>query len=134
MKYEFIERYRSCFEVGKMCRALKVTRSGYYRWRNNPMSRRDKENKELLREIREVHKMIRFTYGSPRIHAELRDRGYFIGRNRVARLMRINKIRAKTKRRFKIITHSKHKYSLSPNLLKDIEIVKPNQVWVSDIT
>jgi len=134
MKYEFIENHRSCFEVGKMCRALKVSRSGYSGWRNNPMSRRDKENEELLREIRGVHKMSRFTYGSPRIYVELRDRGYFIGHNRVARLMRINKIRAKTKRQFKITTHSKHKYSLSPNLLKDIEIVKPNQVWVSDIT
>jgi transposase InsO family protein len=134
MKYEFIEKRRSCFEVGKMCLALKVSRSGYYRWRKEPMSRRDRENKELLKDIVKIHKSSRFTYGSPRIHAELRDMGYFIGRNRVAKLMRMNKIRAKTKKRFKITTHSKHKHSLYPNLLKDIEIVKPDQAWVSDIT
>jgi len=134
MKYKFIEKYRSSFEVGKMCRALKVSRSGYYRWWNNPMSRRDKENKELVGEIRRIHERSRCTYGSPRIHAELRDRGYSIGRNRVARLMKMNKIRAKTKKKFKVTTHSKHKYPLSPNLLKDIEIVRPDQAWVSDIT
>jgi len=117
-----------------MCRALKVSRSGYYRWRNNPMSRMEKENRKLTREIIEIHKESRFTYGSPRIHAELRERGYFIGHNRVARLMRLNKIRAKTKRRFKITTHSKHRQPISPNLLKEVEIVKPNQVWASDIT
>jgi len=98
------------------------------------MSRMEKENRKLTREIIEIHKESRFTYGSPRIHAELRERGYFIGHNRVARLMRLNKIRAKTKRRFKITTHSKHRQPISPNLLKEVEIVKPNQVWASDIT
>jgi len=134
MKYEFIEKHRSSFEGGKMCRALKVSRSGYYRWRNNPMSRRDRENEKLLKEIMKIHQKSRFTYGSLRVHAELRERGYFIGHNRIARLMGLNKIRAKTKRRFKITTHSKHKYAISPNLLKEVETVKPNQVWASDIT
>jgi len=134
MKYEFIEKYRSCFEVGKMCRALKVSRSGYYRWRKGLMSRRSRENAELLKEIMEIHRKSRFTYGSRRVHAELRERGYLIGHNRVARLMRLNKIRAKTKKRFKITTHSKHERPISPNLLKDTRIVKPNQVWASDIT
>ena len=98
------------------------------------MSRRARENEELLKEIIEIHRVSRFTYGSRRIHAELRERGYPIGHNRVARLMRLNKIRAKTKRRFKITTHSKHRMPVAPNLLKDVEIIKPNQVWASDIT
>ena len=134
MKYEFIEKHRSCFEVGKMCRVLEVSRSGYYRWRNNPMSKRTLENTELIKLIRDIHQKSRFTYGSRRIHAELREMGYFVGHNRVARLMKLNKIRSKVKKRFKITTHSKHKRPVSPNLLKDIKVVRSNQVWVSDIT
>jgi len=135
MKYKFVERHRPCFEVGKMCRALNISRSGYYRWRNNPKSRREKENDELTEVIREIHKSSRNTYGSRRVHAELRERGYHIGYNRVTRLMRVNKIRAKTKRRFKITTHSGHSYPVAENLLgKSIQIVRLNQVWVSDIT
>ena len=98
------------------------------------MSKRIIENTELLKLIMEIHQKSRFTYGSRRVHAELREMGYFVGHNRVARLMKLNKIRAKVKKRFKITTHSKHKRPISPNLLKDIKVVKSNQVWVSDIT
>ena len=98
MKYKFIEMSRSEFEVGKMCRALGVSRSGYYAWRRKPVSDREKENQKLAAAIRDIHEWSRNTYGSPRVHAELRDRGYRIGRNRVARLMREQKIRSKVKR------------------------------------
>jgi putative transposase len=134
MKYKYIESYRSEFEVGKMCRALGISRSGYYAWWKNPKSRREKENEELVGEIREIHEKSRYTYGSPRVHAELQERGYLIGRNRVARLMKNNNIRAKTKKKFKITTHSKHGYPVAKNILRDIQVKYPNQIWVSDIT
>jgi transposase InsO family protein len=136
MKYKFIDTYRSEFEVGKMCRALRVSRSGYYAWRKKPVSEREKENEKLAAEIRDIHEWSRHTYGSPRIHAELRDRGYRIGRNRVARLMREHRIRSKVKKRFKVTTHSKHGLAVAENLLKrgDLRIHRQNQVWVSDIT
>ena len=73
MKYKYIESYRSEFEVGKMCRALGISRSGYYAWWKNPKGRREKENEELVGEIREIHEKSRYTYGSPRVHAELQD-------------------------------------------------------------
>ena len=97
MKYKFIKDYRSEFEVEKMCQVLGVSRSGYYAWCKQPKSRREEENEELLEEIRKIHEESRYTYGNPRIHAELREKGYFYGHNRVARLMRMNKIQAKTK-------------------------------------
>jgi transposase InsO family protein len=130
MKYKFIDAYRS------MCRALKVSRSGYYAWRKKPVSEREKENKKLVAEILEIHKKSRHTYGSPRVHAELRDRGYRIGRNRVARLMREQRIRSKVKKKFKVTTHSKHGLPIAANLLKagDVQVHRPDQVWVSDIT
>jgi putative transposase len=135
MKYKFIDMSRSEFEVGKMCRALGVSRSGYYRWRKKPVSDREKENEKLAAEIRAIHERSRNTYGSPRIHAELRERGYRIGRHRVARLMREKRIRSKVKKRFKVTTHSKHRLPVAENLLgRDVSLHKPNQVWVSDIT
>jgi transposase InsO family protein len=136
MKYKFIDMHRSDFEVGKMCRALRVSRSGYYAWRKKPVSEREKENEKLAAIIRDIHEWSRNTYGSPRVHAELRDRGYCIGRNRVARLMREQRIRSKVKKRFKVTTHSMHMLPVAANLLKrgDVQVHKPNQVWVSDIT
>ena len=137
MKYKFIDGHRSKFEVGKMCRALRVSRSGYYAWRKKPVSEREKENEKLVAEIREIHERSRHTYGSPRVHAELRDMGYRIGRNRVARLMREQRIRSKVKKRFKVTTHSKHVLPVAANLLKrgdDVQVHRQNQVWVSDIT
>jgi putative transposase len=135
MKYKFIDMSRSEFEVGKMCRALGVSRSGYYRWRKKSVSDREKENEKFAAEIRDIHERSRNTYGSLRVHAELRDRGYRIGRNRVARLMREKRIRSKVKKRFKVTTHSKHRLPVAENLLgRDVQLHRPNQVWVSDIT
>ena len=135
MKYKFIDGHRSEFEVEKMCRALKVSRSGYYAWKKKPVSKREKENEQLVEEIREIHEGSRYTYGSPRMQAELREKGYFIGHNRIARLMRENRIQAKMKKKFKVTTHSKHSLPVAENLLRgDVQIHRPNQVWVSDIT
>jgi transposase InsO family protein len=98
------------------------------------MSRREAEDELFLEEIREIHERSRKTYGSPRVHAELREKGYHIGHNRVARLMKKNKIRSKVKKKFKVTTHSKHGHPVAKNLLKDIQVEKTNQAWVSDIT
>jgi len=65
------------------------------------MSKRIIENTELLKLIMEIHQKSRFTYGSRRVHAELREMGYFVGHNRVGRLMKLNKIRAKVKKDLK---------------------------------
>jgi len=75
------------------------------------------------------------TYGSPRITAELKDKGYTCSRPRIARLMRKHNIRAKTKRKFKITTNSKHHYPISRDLVnQDFSANAPNQLWTSDIT
>lgn len=135
MKYRFIQSNRSSFPVMKMCQLLKVTRSGYYRWNKEPESAREKENEKLVKEIKEIFISNRKIYGSPRITDSLRDKGIKVSRNRVARLMRDNDIRAKIKRRFKVTTQSNHKLPKSPNLLKgDFFAAAPNLVWVSDIT
>ena len=87
MKFEFINNHRSEFAVGKMCRVLDVSRSGYYRWRNAPESERKKSNEALYLKIEETYDASYGTYGSPRITRELRDKGIQCSENRVARLM-----------------------------------------------
>jgi len=118
-----------------MCRVLEVSRGGFYRWLNKFKSRREIENEELLSEIRESFRKSRKTYGSPRITKDLQDLGYKVNKKRVSRIMRENGIRAKTKRKFKVTTHSDHDDPISPNLLgQNFTVNELNKVWVSDIT
>jgi len=128
-----MEEHREIYETKRMCEVLKVSRSGYYAWRTRQPSLRQRDNEELLDRIRKVHTQSRRLYGSPRITAVLKEQGLGCGKNRVARIMKDNSIRADVKRRrFRRTTDSKHQYALAANLL-----ISPNQtegVWVSDIT
>jgi transposase InsO family protein len=135
MKYAFIDEHRSGFRVKKMCRILDVSRSRYYAWRRRSQGFRQQENERLLEKIKEAHQMSRRTYGSPRITVELNANGTPCGKNRIARLMRLHGIFAKTKRRFRVTTHSNHNLPVAENLLnRRFETDKPNKVWLSDIT
>lgn len=136
MKYQFIADHRQEIEITAMCRVLKVSRSGYYAWRERPVSEREMANQKLTEQIEEIHQESRQTYGSPRIYAELVDQGVKCGHNRVARLMRQAELRAKQKRKFKVTTtDSAHNYPVAPNLLdQDFQAGRPNEKWVADIT
>src|SRR6476620_4209041 len=91
-----------------MCRVLEASPSGFYDWLRRPESQRAAEDRALVEKIQAVHSESRRTYGSPRVHASLKAEGYRIGRKRVARLMRANDIRARTKRKFRATTDSRH--------------------------
>jgi len=121
-----------------MCRLLEVSRSGYYAWLKRGPSERSRANEALLLEIRAAHARSRRTYGSPRVFKELQEQGLAVGENRVARLMRETGIRAKTYRRFRVTTNSKHAHPIAPNLLarrfSPSFAGVPNKVWASDIT
>lgn len=118
-----------------MCRVLQVSRSGYYTWLSRPESYRSWVNRQLVSQIRLVHERSRRLYGSPRVTDELRDQGYVCNEKRVARLMRLHGIRAKTARKFRVTTDSKHKYPVVPNRLdRRFTVDRPNAVLVSDIT
>lgn len=118
-----------------MCEALDVSRSGYYKWVAKGDSNRALENERLVIEIRRIHAKNRRVYGSPRITAELKECGFSCSENRVARLMRINGIMAKTKKKFKITTHSKHNLPIARDLVKRKFYPKvPDTIWGSDIT
>ena len=118
-----------------MCRVLGVSRSGYYKWAKHIDSDHQKSNEHLLVRIRDAYVRGRGTYGSPRVTAELKSKGIPCGKNRVAQLMKSNGIKAKTKRRFKATTKSKHDFLVADNLLNQrFSADEANKVWVSDIT
>jgi putative transposase len=124
------------FAVKRMCRALNVSRSGYYAWRGRAASPRAQANELLVAQIREEFRASKHTYGSPRIHVALRKKGTRCGRNRVGRLMRRYGIKARiTRRRFPRTTQRDPQALPAPNLLQqEFCSAAPDRKWVSDIT
>ena len=90
------------FPVRVVCRVLQVSPSGFYEWANRPASARTLEDAHLVNVIRDIHADSRGTYGSARVHAELRmGLGIRVGRKRVERLMREHRIVGVHRRRFR---------------------------------
>lgn len=135
MRFAFIRAHAQAFNILLMCRVLCVSRSGYYAWLKRPPSDRERADHELAQLIRATHERSRGTYGSPRIHAELRAQGCKVGRKRVARLMRCHALIARQRRRFKVTTHSLPGRPVAPNVLKQqFSAQHPNEKWLADIT
>lgn len=135
MKFAFIREYRSEHSVALMCTVLRASRSGFYAWVSRQVGSRARANEDLLRQIRACHERSAQRYGSPRIHQDLLQRGIRCGKNRVARLMRLNGIVAKQLRRFRVTTQVKKNAKYAPDLLQRCFVAeRPHQVWTSDIT
>jgi len=135
MKYRFMDRHGSGFEVKKMVQVLGVHRSGYYGYQKHKTSPRAKENEKLGELIRQVWKKSRKLYGSPRITAEIRSQGYCFGENRVARLMREEGVRSQSRKAFRVTTKSSgSRPSVEDLVQRQFETDKPGKIWISDIT
>jgi transposase InsO family protein len=138
VKYAFIQQHRHEFSIVLMCHVLGVSRSGFYAAHRRAPSQRERTDQRLRVEIRAIHQRSRNTYGSPRIHAELRAQGTRCGRKRVERLMRIEHVHAKPRRRTRSTTNSNHTHPLAANLLQRrfgvSDVTALNTVWVGDIT
>lgn len=135
MKFRFVHEHRETFRVGVMCEVLKVSRSGYYAWCDRPRSDREQANRTLRATIERIHAESRGTYGSPRVYAALRREGIACGRHRVARLMRDEGIRSKTKRRFRSIATKRSEMPSAPNVLaRSFSAPARNHAWAADIT
>lgn len=114
---------------------MQVSRSGYYAWLNRPESKRNKENSQLVEQIRDIHQLSRQTYGSPRIYAELKSMAISCSENRVARLMRLNGIAVEKKKKFMKTTDSNHQLPIAGNELdQQFAAQIPNEKWAADIT
>lgn len=135
MKFAFIAAEKATYPVRVLCRTLAVSRAGFYAWHRRPPAARTQQDQQLGAEIAAIHARSQQRYGSPRVHAELREHGQRLGRKRVARLMRAQGLRARRPRRFRVTTDSKHGYPVAPNVLaRQFAVSAPDTAWVTDIT
>src|SRR5947208_6595962 len=121
-------------KVAWLCEALLVSRSGYYDWkkRQSKPGPRQMDNMQLRQRIREAFVRSRQTYGSPRLAQMLGCPGR---RNRIARLMRLERIFARQRSKYRpFTTDSHHGGPIAPNRLRALVVRRPNQVWVTDVT
>jgi putative transposase len=136
MRFRFIEDRRADYPVRLLCDVFGVSPAGYYAWRSRPESRRSAANRDLVDDIRRVHRDTRGRYGSPRIHVELKAQGRGASRGRIERLMRRHGIRAIMPRPRRVrTTDSRHDLPIAPNLLdRNFIATAANQIWLADIT
>jgi putative transposase len=135
VKFAFILTEKAYFPVRALCRNLGVSSSGFYAWCKRPESERAQRDRALTVVIADAHRQSRGTYGSPRVHAELQALGFEMGRNRIARLMRLSGLEGVRPKRFVRTTDSKHDAPVAQNLLRrEFDVEAPNRVWVTDIT
>ena len=123
------------FSIRAMCRVLEVSTSGYYAWRRRKISVRTREDEALRRRIGSIHEQSRRTYGSPRIHAELKDEGVQVGRKRIARLLKESGLIGASRRKSIRTTQRDVTARPAPDLVdRKFAASGPNQLWVADIT
>jgi putative transposase len=135
VKFAFIHVEKAKLPTAKLCRALGVSRSGYYAWSHRPPSAHDVADAKLVPIIRACHARSRATYGSPRVHRDLLDLSHRVSRKRVARLMRAEGLTARPVRRWRATTDSRHSLTVAPNVVaRKFNAEGPNRVWVTDMT
>jgi len=121
--------------VPLMSRMLDVSISGYYGWRDRPLSQHDREELRLELEIKAADRRTKQTYGAERLQRDLAEHGIRVGVCRIKRIRTRLGIRCKQKRKFKATTYSKHGLPVAENLLnQQFQVVEPNRVWLTDIT
>lgn len=135
MRFRLIDQARKEFPVHRLCKVLEVSQSGYFAWKERPISRRRREDATLLVHVRSAFSLSNGTYGSPRMTREVQDGGVAVGRRRISRLMRENGLQARKKRRFKRTTDSHHSWPVAPNIMdQDFAAAGPNEKWGADIS
>jgi len=135
-RYRFIAVEKAHHSVVRLCRVLRVAKSAFYAWQKQQPSARARVDEQLTNEIKEIYDASRCTYGAPRVHAELRNRGQRVGRKRVARLMRKAGLVGRTPRRFRrtTIPDPSTQVQVQDLVQREFDPTEPNQLWLSDIT
>ncbi|MCD1116745.1 IS3 family transposase [Chryseobacterium turcicum] len=135
MKYKFIKNNEFIFPIEKMCNILKLSSSGYYKWKNRPRSKILLLKEKIKHQITSIYFSSKQRYGSPRIAFELNSLGYRVSRITVVKYMKELGLRSKLNKKFKVTTNSKHNYLVVDNILdRNSTADKSSKVWVSDIT
>jgi putative transposase len=135
VRYACIREHEGQFTVVLMCRVLAVARAGYYAWRQRKPSRRAQQDTQLRVTIRAIHVANRQRYGRIRIHRTLREEHQIrCGEKRVARLMRLDGLRAKRTRRYRVTTQADGTPPAPNRLRRQFQVPELNRVWASDVT
>jgi transposase InsO family protein len=136
VRFQWIKEHSQSFEVAMMCEVLDVRRSGYYAWSKRKSSDRQQRQEKLIEQIKTAHEQSYGTYGSRRVHAELKDQEIEVCVNTVAKLMKQAEIRSVMHKRFVVrTTDSKHDQPIAPNLLdRKFGADLPDRKWCCDIT
>ena len=135
MRFRFVAAEKAHYPVALLCRCLAVSRPGFYAWQCRPPSARAQADRRLAVDVAAAHAESRRTYGSPRVHRELRAQGRRVARKRVARVMREQGLRGRQPRRFVRTTDSQHAFPIAPNVVNQaFDVPVLNAVWAGDIT
>lgn len=135
MRYRFICEQHDWHSVKVLCRAMKVSRSGYYAWLKRKPSARTLADRQLWPTIERMHHRCREAYGAVRLSNELRKVGVRCGKHRIARLKKANHLWTRRYRRFMLTTKANPAHARHANRLnRRFSTRAPNRVWVSDVT
>jgi putative transposase len=130
-----MKAHQAAHSIATLCRVLGVSPSGYYAWQHRGASVRAGQDQQLLEQIRRFHRQSRGTYGTPRIHRDLRAAGVRVGRKRVARLLKRAGLRGVSRRKWVVTTvRAAHARSAADLVNRAFTATGPNQLWVGDIT
>ncbi len=135
MKYAFVEENRSKWPVRSICKVLSVSPSAFYDWRSEQRRKRNEREYQLLRTVEKVFQGSDESYGSPRMWRHIRALGFKVSKAKIERVMRVNGMRAKKRRKFVSTTDSKHSLPIASNVLnRQFDQGAIDRVWLSDIT
>ena len=134
MKFGFVVKHRGIWPVGLMCEALGVSRSGFYAWHSRPRSQRSKTDELMGRLVRQSFLGSDRTYGARRVWRDVLALGHDCGLHRIERLMRLQALRARPKRRG-LPKDRGERSAIADNVLdRQFQAAAPNQKWVADFT
>lgn len=135
MKYDWMHEHRVTYRLARMCSALQVSRSGYYKHCSRGISTRDYSDAGIVVALQQLAVTHAYRYGSPRMTVALGREGLRCSENRVARLMRVNGLGARRKKQYRKTTQQDRKAIASPNHLRQcFRVYSINRVWLTDIT
>lgn len=136
MKFAFIRDHQDLFPVELQCGVLDVSRSGFYAWINREPSPREQRREQLVGKIHEAHRESNQVYGSPRVFQKLKLAGVSCCENTVAKLMRSEGLKARSRKPFRVkTTDGDHQFPVATNVLnREFYPNEANAVWTADIT
>lgn len=136
MRFGFLAKHRGIWPVVLMCGVLDVSRSGFYAWLSRPRSQRSQDDEVLGGHVRQSFVSSDRTYGARRVWHDVLALGLRVGLHRIERLMRLQALRARPRRRgLPVDRGQRSTASIAPNVLeREFQAAGPNQKWVADFT